>query len=238
MPCMAVLLDYKIAGSLLLITYVTSKLIYFESDNSQKFEAFDIGVFLGFAILLNPPLFIVGLVILGYFLSLRAIDSSIFVLSILGLLVPLLVFVQISYLLDLNYLLDFYRESLMFEYFKLDIKQIFLIPIVVFAGVSFLEYVKNINKESVQIKRIFLLLNLMVLALLVTSAIFGGSHLAYLPFFGFLFMIIYSKYFTNKKPHLNWLKETILWSYLICMLFYNFYDRIPRIYSLITEVSL
>ena len=237
MPSVAVLLDYKIAGSLLLITYITTKLLYFESENSNKFEAFDIGVFLGFAILLNPPLFIVGLVILGYFLSLRAIDSSIFILSILGLLVPILVFAQVSYLMDFKFLITFYKEALMLDYFKFDIKQIFLVPIIIFIVMSFIDYVKNINKEPVQIKRVFLLLNLMILSLIVTSALFGGSHLAYLPFLGFLFMILLSKYFAKEKPQANWVKETILWGFLICMLFFNFYDRIPRIYSLITEVS-
>ena len=238
MPSVLTLTDYKIAGSLLLITYITTKLIYFESDNTEKYEAFDIGVFLGFAILLHPPLFILGIVILGYFLSLRAIDSSIFILSILGLLVPILVFVQISYLLDFEFLIDYYREALMLDYFRLDIKQIFLLPIVILAVIAFINYVRTINKEPVQIKRVFLLLNIMLLALIVTSALFGGAQILQLSFFAFLFMIIFSKYFTNKKAHLNWLKETILWTYLICMLFYNFYDRIPRIYSLITEVSL
>ena len=237
MPCMVLLTDFRISGSLLLITYISVKLFYFEVDNTDKYEAFDIGAFLGFAVLLNPPLFILGLIILGYFLSLRAIDSSILVLSILGLLVPILVFVQVSYLLDFDFLINYYRESLMLDYFRLDIKQAFLIPVVIFIVLAFLNYVKNVNKEPVYIKRIFLLLFLMILALIVTSALFGGPQILYLPFFGFPFMILFSKYFSNKKPQLNWLKETILWGYLICMLFYNFYDRIPRIYSLITDVS-
>jgi hypothetical protein len=237
MPCLALLLDFRVSGSLLLVTYIITKLIYFEVDNTVKYEAFDIGAFLGFAILLNPPLFILGLVILGYFISLRSIDSSIFTLAILGLLVPILVFVQVSYLLDFDFLIDYYHDALLLDYFRLDIKQIFLVPVVIFIVVSFLDYVKNVNKEPVHIKRIFLLLFLIVIALTITSALFGGAQLAFLSFFGFIFMILFSKYFSNKKPQLNWLKETILWGYLICMLFYNFYDRIPRIYSLITDVS-
>ncbi len=106
MPCLVLLTDFRISGSLLLITYISVKLFYFEIDNTDKYEAFDIGAFLGFAVLLNPPLFILGLIILGYFLSLRAIDSSILVLSILGLLVPILVFIQVSYLLDFEFLIN------------------------------------------------------------------------------------------------------------------------------------
>jgi len=237
MPCLVQMLDYRLSGSLLLITYITSRLFYFEVDNTERFEAFDIGAFLGFAILLNPPLLILGVVILGYFLSLRAIDSSIFLLSILGLLVPLLLFVQISYLLDFEFVIDYYKETLMFNYYSFDIKQVFLIPIIALVIIAFLDYLKNVNKEPVHIKRIFVLLFLMIIALIITSALFGGSNISYLAYFALLVMILFSKYFNNKKPQLNWLKETILWGYLICMLFYNFYDRIPRIYSLITDVS-
>ncbi|MBF0597706.1 DUF6427 family protein [Faecalibacter rhinopitheci] len=237
MPFMVQLLDYKMAGSLLLVTYITSKLIYFETDQSKTFEAFDIGVFLGFTILLNPPLFILGLVVFTYFLTLKGIDSSIIILAILGLLVPLLVFVQISYLLDFNFLIDYYQKALSFNFFEFDIKQIFLVPIVIFAIVAFANFLINANKESVHVKRVFLLLHLMLISLILICVLYGGAEIKFLCFFGILFMIIFTKYFANKKPHMNWLKETILWSYLVCMLFYNFYDRIPRIYSLITEVS-
>ena len=236
MPCILQLMDYRVAGSLLLVTYIMSKLIYFEAEQSDKFEAFDIGVFLGFAILLNPPLFVLGLVIFTYFLTLRSIDSSIFVLALLGFLVPILVFVQVSYLLDFNFLIKYYQHSLMFDFYRFNIKHIFLVPVVIFMIVAFIDYLRTINKEPIQIKRIFFLIQLMVISLVVTTALFGGEQLAYLSFFAFMFIILFTKYFANKKPQLNWLKETILWGYLVCMLFYNFYDRIPRIFSLITEV--
>lgn len=237
MPCIGQLLDYKVAGSLLLITYITTELMYFETDKTSKFEAFDIGMFLSFAILLNPPLFILGLVIFAYFLTLKAIDSSIFVLSILGFLVPVLVFAQVSYLLDFKFLLDYYREAFLLDYYQPQIKHIFLVPLVILLIMAFINYVRSVHKEPVEIKRVFLLLFLMLISLVVISALFGGVNLVFLSFFSLLLMIIFSKDLANKKPHLNWLKETILWGYLICMLFFNFYDRIPRIYSLITEVS-
>lgn len=237
MPCIGQLLDYKVAGSLLLITYITTELMYFESDQTSKFEAFDIGMFLSFAILLNPPLFILGIVIFAYFLTLKAIDSSIIVLGLLGFLVPILVFAQVSYLMDFNFVFDYYRESLMLDFYRWDIKHIFLIPVLFVIIFAFFNYVRSINKEVIEIKRVFFLVFLMLISIFVISGLFGGDNLTFLSFFGLLLMIILSKNFANKKPHLNWLKETILWGYLICMLFVNFYDRIPRIYSLITEVS-
>ena len=238
MPGIVTLLDYKLAGSLLLLTYVLSKLIYFETDQSDKFEAFDIGVFLGFAILLTPPLYILGIVIFFYFLTLRGIDRSILTLAVLGFLVPILVFTQVSYLLDFNFLIDYYKNEILFDFFRFDIKQVFLIPVVGLGIVAFINYLTSINKEPVHIKRIFLLIHLIILSLLVTLALYGGRELKYLSFFAVILMMVFTKYMENKKAHLNWLKETILWAYLICMLFYNFYDRIPRIFSFITEVSL
>ncbi|MBS7332823.1 DUF6427 family protein [Faecalibacter bovis] len=237
MPCIGQLLDYKIAGSLLLITYVTTELMYFETEHTSKFEAFDIGMFLSFAILLNPPLFILGIVIFAYFLTLKAIDPSILILAILGFLVPVLVFAQISYLMDFKFLVDYYREALFLDYYNFEIKHIFLLPVVGLLAMALLNYVRSVNKEVVEVKRVFFLIFLMLISFLIISALFGGSQLIYLSFFGLIMMIIFSKDFANKKPQYNWLKETILWGYLICMLFFNFYDRIPRIYSLITEVS-
>lgn len=236
MPCIVQLTDYKLAGSLLLITHVSAELMYFESEKTSKFEAFDIGLFLSFAILLNPPLIILGLVIFGYFLTLKAIDSSILILALLGFLVPILLFVQVSYLLDFYFLVDFYREALLLDFIKFDVKQIFLIPVVILAIITSINYMLTINKESVELKRVLFLLNVMGICFIVISALFGGKDVTYLSFFAFIFMFIFTKYLNNKKAHLNWIKETILWGYLICMLMYNFYDRIPRIFSLITEV--
>ncbi|WP_147439081.1 DUF6427 family protein [Faecalibacter macacae] len=237
MPCVGQLLDYKIAGSLLLITYVTTELMYFESEQTSKFEAFDIGMYLSFAILLNPPLFILGLVIFAYFFTLKAIDSSILILALLGFLVPVLVFAQVSYLMDFKFVLDYYKEALLLNYYQFDIKHVFLIPVIIVLALALLNYVRSVNKEAIEIKRVFFLIFLMLISLIVISALFGGDQLVFLSFFGLLLMTIFAKDFANKKPHLNWLKEAILWGYLICMLFVNFYDRIPRIYSLITEVS-
>ena len=238
MPSISVLLDYKLSGSLLLLTYVLSKLIYFETEQSDKIEAFDIGVFLGFAILLTPPLYIIGIIIFFYFLTLRGIDRSILTLAILGFLVPILVFIQISYLLDFNFLVDYYKNALIFNFYKFDIKHVFLIPIVALGILAFINYLNSVNKEPVHIKRIFLLIHLIIVSLLVTMGLYGGSELNFICFFAIILMMVFTKYMRNKKAHLNWLKETILWAYLICMLFYNFYDRIPRIFSFITEVSL
>lgn len=237
MPCLTMLLDYKLAGSLLLITYVVTKLIYYETDHSDKFEAFDIGVFLGFAILLTPPLYILGIIIFFYFLTLRGIDRSILTLAILGFLVPILVFIQISYLLDFKFLVDYYHNEFLFDFYRFNIKQVFLIPIVILGITAFINYLTSINKEPVHIKRIYLLIHLLLISVIVTNVLYGGENLKFISFFAILLMMVFTKYMVNKKAHLNWLKETILWGYLICMLFYNFYDRIPRIFSFITEVS-
>ena len=55
MPFVVGLLDSRIAGSILLITYVSAKLSYFESEKNDIYVAFDIGVFMSCAILLRPP---------------------------------------------------------------------------------------------------------------------------------------------------------------------------------------
>ena len=116
-------------------------------------------------------------------------------------------------------------------------KQLFLIPIVVILILSVISHIKNVNKLTAQKKRVFLLVHFMFYAMVVTNVLFGGNNDTYLAFLAFSIMIMMSRYLSESKPKIEWVKEAILWIYLICLLFYNFYDRIPRFFSLITEVS-
>ena len=237
MPFIAGLSDYRIAGSLLLITYITAQLLYFESEKNDVYNAFDIGLFLSFAVLLSPPLIILAGVVFFYFLTLRSVEPKIPILGILGFLVPILIVAQISFLLDYHFLLDFYREQLMLTMIHFDLKQLFLIPIIVILILSIISHVKNLNKLTAQKKRVFLLVHFMFYAIVLTYILFGGNNDTYLAFLGFSIMIMLSRYISESKPKIEWVKEAILWIFLICLLFYNFYDRIPRFFSLITEVS-
>lgn len=237
MPFIDGLIDYKIAGSLLLMTYITAELLYFEVEKEDRNTAFDIGVFLGFAVLLNPPLIIVGVVIFAYFLTLRSIDSLIFLLAILGFLVPILAALQVSFLMGYDFLVDFYVNQMQFDYFQPEIKQIFLIPVLIFLGVAIVNHLSNLTKLSAPLKRVFFLLYSIFIALIVTYILYGGNNDSYLAFMTFSLMIVLTHFMTTNKGKMNWFKEGMLWSYMVCLLIYNFYDRIPRFFSLITEVS-
>lgn len=238
MPFIDGLIDYKIAGSLLLITYITAELLYFEVEKEDRTSAFDIGVFLGFAILLNPPLVFLSIIIFAYFLTLRSIDPRVFLLAVLGFLVPILAALQISFLMGYNFLIDFYKDSLVFNYFKPEIKHVFLVPILIFLVIAIINHITNLTKLSAQLKRIFFLLYSLFFGLIIMYAFYGGDNDSYLAFMTFSLMIIFTHFMTSSKNTIKWLKEALLWTYLICLLFYNFYDRIPRFYSLITEVTL
>ena len=237
MPFIAGLSDYRIAGSLLLVTYAMTQLLYFESENNDIYNAFDVGVFMGFAVLLCPPLVFLGVVVFAYFLTLRAVEPKVPILGFLGFLVPILIMVQVSFLLDYNFLLDFYREQLMLKMVHFEWKQLFLIPIVVTFILSIANHLQNVNKMTAQKKRIFLLMHFMFLAIIVTFVLYGGDNDTYLVFLAFSAMLILTRYFSESKPKIEWLNEALLWIYMICLLIYNFYDRIPRFFSLITEVS-
>lgn len=237
MPFIAGLSDYRIAGSLLLVTYVTSQLLYFESENNDTYNAFDIGVFMGFAILLSPPLIFLGIVVFAYFLTLRAVEPKVPILGFLGFLVPTLIVAQVSFLLDYYFLFDFYREQMMLTMVHFEWKQLFLVPIIIILLLSIINHLKNVNKLTAQKKRIFLLMHFMFVAIIVTFVLYGGNNDTYLAFLAFSGMIILTRYFNESKPKIEWLNEAFLWIYMICLLIYNFYDRIPRFFSLITEVS-
>ncbi|MGV0829480.1 DUF6427 family protein [Empedobacter brevis] len=237
MPFIAGLSDYRISGSLLLITYVTAQLLYFESEKNDTYNAFDIGVFMSFAILLNPPLILLGAVVFTYFLTLRVVEPKIPILGILGFILPILIVAQVSFLLDYYFMLNFYKEQLMLRTIHFELKQLFLIPVIIILIYSIVNHFKNINKLTAQKKRIFLLMHLMFLAILITYLLYGGNNDTYLAFLGFSIMIMLTRFFSESKPKIEWLKEALLWIFMICLLIYNFYDRIPRFFSLITEVS-
>ncbi|WP_313375773.1 DUF6427 family protein [Chishuiella sp.] len=237
MPFIAGLTDYKIAGSLLLITYVSAKLLYFESEKNDIYEAFDIGLFMSFAILLSPPLIFLGIIIFAYFLTLRVVEPKIPILGFLGFIVPILVIVQISYLLDYYFLLEFYKEQLIPRLFQFELKQIFLIPIGIILIFSIIHQIKTGNKLSAQKKRIYLFIHLMFFTLLISYIFFWNSNDTYLSFLSFCVMIMLTRYFSEYRPKITWLNEAYVWIYLICLLIFNFYDRIPKFFTLITDVS-
>lgn len=238
MPFVAGLVDYKVAGSLLLVTYVSTKLLYFESEKNDPYSAFDIGVFLSFAILLNPILIFLGIIVFIYFLTLKAVEPKVPVLGVLGFIVPILILVQVSFLLDYHFILDFYKEQFTLKIVQPQLKYIFLAPIVGILVLSVLYHLKNVNKLSAQKKRIYSLIHLMFITILVTFIFFGGNDDTFLVFLSYCIMTMLSRYFVESKPKIEWLNEALIWVYMISLLIYNFYDRIPRFYSLITEVSL
>lgn len=237
MPFIGGLIDYKIAGSLLLVTYVSTKLLYFESEKNDPYSAFDIGVFLSFAILLNPILIFLGVIIFIYFLTLKAVEPKVPILGILGFIVPILIVAQVSFLLDYYFILDFYKEQLTPHIIQPQLKYIFLVPIVVIVVLSFINHIKNVNKLTAQKKRIYSLIHLMFITILVTFIFFGEDKDTFLAFLSYSIMTMLSRYFVESKPKIEWLNEALIWIYMISLLIYNFYDRIPRFYSLITEVS-
>ena len=237
MPFVEGLTDYRIAGSLLLITYITTKLLYFESEKNDYFNAFDIGLFTSFAILLNPPLIFLGIMVFAYFLTLRAVEPKVPILGFLGFLVPVLIIAQISFLMDYYFMFDFYRVQLLPMMIHFELKQLFLIPLIIILIISLVHYLKNSNKFSAQKKRMFFLIHLMFFTSLITFVFYGGNNDTYLAFLAFNAMIMLANYFSESKPKIEWFKEALLWIYMGCLLIYNFYDRIPRFFSLITEVS-
>ncbi len=132
---------------------------------------------------------------------------------------------------------DFYKEQLMFTMVHFQLKQLFLIPVAIVLIYSIVNHFKNINKLTAQKKRIFLLMHFMFLVIFITYILYGGNNDTYLAFLGFSIMLMLTRYFTESKPKIEWLKEAYLWIFMICLLIYNFYDPIPRFFSLITEVS-
>jgi len=238
MPFIGELIDYKMIGSLLLVTYVSTKLLYFESEKNDPYSAFDIGVFLSFAILLNPLLIFLGIIIFIYFLTLKAVEPKVPILGVLGFIVPILIVGQISFLLDYYFILDFYKEQFTLNIIQPQLKYIFLTPTAVILVLSVLNHLKNVNKLTAQKKRIYSLIHLMFITILITFVLFGGDKDVFLVFLSYCVMTMLSRYFIESKPKIEWLNEALLWIYMISLLIYNFYDRIPRFYSLITEVSL
>ena len=140
-------------------------------------------------------------------------------------------------MLDYYFLFDFYREQMMLTMVHFEWKQLFLVPIIIILLLSIINHLKNVNKLTAQKKRIFLLMPFMFVAIIVTFVLYGGNNDTYLAFLAFSGMIILTRYFNESKPKIEWLNEAFLWIYMICLLIYNFYDRIPRFFSLITEVS-
>ncbi len=237
-PFLHFFIDYRFAVALLLLNFVMIKVLEFENEKNDTKNAFDIGLFLALASLFIPPLIIFFPFLFAYFLSLRGIDKTIGWMFFIGFLIPILGFIQITYLLDYDFLINYYTGSLMISWVEWNNYYLLLIPIAILIVISFVDHFMHENKQAANRKRMYVLLLLFAAIILTIFALFAADQTFYLAFLGLPISIMISKYLKHRKEDYLVYKNIVLIGFLVFMVLFAFLNKMPKIYSLFGEITI
>ena len=237
-PFIHYFIDYRFAIALILMNYVMIKVLEFENEKNDVRSAFDIGLFLAIAAIFLPPILILFPVLMVYFLTLRSIDRSIFWMYFIGFSIPILGYAQVIYLLDYQFLVEYYTERLTVDMLQWNNYYILLIPILLVLILAIVDHIMNQNKQAANRKRMYILMIGFLAFWITIFVLYNGVYNYYLAFLALPMSVMLGKYIKHRKAtHLTY-KNIVLIGFLVLMLLYTFLHKMPKIYSLFGEVTI
>lgn len=220
-------LDYKLSIALLCSTLIFWRLMIVEKNPENKKFLFDVGLLLSIATFCFPPiLFLFGFLLIAYFYK-QNVNFRGFLLFVIGLLLPLLLGIQVIYILGKIDFLSTYKDSVAINYFQTPLYAI--IPIGILTLMSFFDHVTNLMKQDINKRHNYFICFLYFLNCLVIVLLFGGIQTEVLMFLGLPISIFISR-LTYYQPTQS-RKEIIAWFFLAGLAIFYFRNEIAQIYQ-------
>lgn len=231
-------LDYRLGAAFLLMNYVMIHCFRFENEKNDPKNAFDIGFFFAISCMFLPPLILFLPLLFVYFLSLYAIDKKIGWIFLIGFLFPILSLAQIAYLLDFDFLLHYFKQQIMIKGVVWQYEYLFLFPVVLTLILAFIDHFVHENKQAANRKRMYILSIIFMIISLIIFGLYSGTEIYFLAFLALPISIMLAKYVKHRKPKYTAYKNIVLIGFLVCMLFFAFFDKMPKVYTLFREVTI
>lgn len=219
-------LDYKLSIALLCSTLIFWRLMIVEKNPENKKFLFDVGLLLSVAAFCFPPIiFLIGFLLIAYFYK-QNVNFRGFLLFIIGLLLPILLGIQVIYILGKIDFLSTYQDSIQLNFLKTPLWG--LIPIGILLFMSFFDHVSNLMKQDINKRHNYFICFLYFLNCLVVVLLFGGKNTEVLMFLGLPVSIFISRltYYQPTKTR----KEIIAWLFVVGVAGFYFRNEIAEIY--------
>lgn len=228
-------LDYKLSIALLCSTLIFLRLIVVEKKSENKKFLFDVGLLLSIATFCFPPtLFLFGFLLITYFYK-QNVNLRGFLLFIIGLLLPLVLGLQILYIVGQVDWLTNYQDAFILDFWKYSVWG--LLPVGLLILMSWFDHLTNLTKQDINKRHNYFISFLYFVNFLLILIFFGGNKIELLMFLGLPISVFLSRLTYYQPTRLR--KEVLIILFLLTMVGFFFRTEVLEIYeSLLGNVSL
>ena len=228
-------LDYKLSIALLCSTLIFLRLIVVKKKSENKKFLFDVGLLLSIATFCFPPtLLLFGFLFITYFYK-QNVNLRGFLLFIIGLLLPLVLGLQILYLVEQVDWLISYQDAFVLDFWDYPIWG--LLPVGLLILLSWMDHLTSLRKQDINKRHNYFICFLYFLNFLFIFLFFGGNRIELLMFLGLPISVFLSRLTYYQPTTLR--KEVLMGIFILTLVGFFFRTEVVEIYeSLLGNVSL
>ena len=227
MLCFAeISLDFKLSASLFMCTLIFWRLIVSEQSTENNKFLFDVGILLSITGFFFPPGFLLFGFLLFLFIYMRSVSLKGFILFLIGITLPLIVGVQLLYLIGQIEWLYSYQSSFCLDFWDFPVWG--LIPIGTLILLSWMDHLAQSGTQDINKRQKYFLTFLYFVNWLIILTLYGGGELGLLAFLGLPISIFLTRFTQYQKSET--LKEILLWIYILSMGGFYFRNELMKIY--------
>ena len=227
MLCFAeISLDFKLSASLFMCTLIFWRLIVSEQSTENNKFLFDVGILLSITGFFFPPGFLLFGFLLFLFIYMRSVSLKGFILFLIGITLPLIVGVQLLYLIGQIEWLYSYQSSFCLDFWDFPVWG--LIPIGTLILLSWMDHLAQSGTQDINKRQKYFLTFLYFVNWLIILTLYGEKELGLLAFLGLPISIFLTRFTQYQKSET--LKEILLWIYFLTMGGFYFRNELMKIY--------
>lgn len=226
--------DVRFYAGFFFVTMVIMQIFFTNQHEFYLLNAFDLGFFMGFAVLFYPPFWIFAIFLLLHYLFLGKTQLINFIMSFVGLVTFSLLFFEVLAVFDMWYLWDDVKDYFYFYFFTPDWSYLFLTPLLIPYAWGIIDYFVNINRQTANKKMVFFDATLLFVIAFIFIILYGGNLIKTLTLALFPIFLFSSNFITYHKK--IWIKEAMIWLVILgCILFrFKAYLEVPHIFEQLT----
>ena len=220
-------LDFKLSAALLMSTLLFWRLIVADQSPENTKFLFDVGILLSISGFFFPPGFLLFGFLLFLFIYMRSVTLKGFILFLIGISLPLIVGVQLLYLIGQIEWINSYQSAFCMDYWDFPIWG--LVPIGLLIILSWLDHLAQSATQDINKRQKYFLNFLYFTNWVIILILFAGENTDALAFLGLPLAIFLTRFTQYQKS--NTVKEVLLWLYLATMLGFYFWENLLEIYE-------
>lgn len=221
-------------AGLFFLYLIFNQIIFKNQHEAYLFNAFDLGFYMGLAVIFYPPFWIYAVFLILHFIVLGKTQYRNLIFAFLGLIAISFLAFELVAIFDAWHYWDSFKENLSFTTLDLRLEFIFLIPPILLTIIGIIDYYQHFNRQSSNKKVVFFDAILWMIFTIIYLILYNDSQLHGLLLALFPMLLFTSNYMTFSKK--LWKVEILLWVYVISLICYRFHHiiEIPALFDSVT----